>query len=67
MNTAVIKIKGLFTEPFITAFHIHAPSDIVTWNNTYCNSTLTAGGNNPYPVRLNCSTINDTTLSILVP
>ena len=67
MNTAVIKIKGLFTETFISAFHIHAPSDIVTWDTTYCNSTLTAGGNNPYPVRLNCSIINDTTLSILVP
>jgi hypothetical protein len=67
MNTAIITLKGLFSDPYINAFYIHAPKDIVTWDTTYCNATLRTGGNNPYPTRLTCAFINDTTLSINVP
>jgi hypothetical protein len=66
MNTATITMNGLFTDSYITAFYIHAPNDIVTWDTTYCNATLGTGGNNPYPTRLSCGFINDTTLSIMI-
>lgn len=67
MNTATFTINGLYTDPYIKAFYIHAPKDVATWDSTYCNATLGTGGNNPYPVRLSCGFINDTTLSINIP
>jgi hypothetical protein len=67
MNTATITLSGLYTDPYVNAFYLHAPSDIVTWDITYCNATLGASVNNPYPTRLNCGFINDITLSVLIP
>lgn len=67
MNTAIITINGLYTDTYINAFYIHAPIDIVTWDSAYCNATLGNLNNNPYPLRLNCSFINDTTLSVVIP
>ena len=60
-------IRGLYTNPYVKAVYIHAPKDIVTWDTTYCNATLGTHGNNPYPTRLACAFINDTTLSINIP
>lgn len=67
MNTATIEIKGLYTASQIAAFYLHAPSDVVTWDTNYCNATMTANFNKPYPTRLNCQYVNDTTIAITVP
>jgi hypothetical protein len=67
MNTAIIQITGIYTAPQITAFYLQAPSDVVTWDNTYCNATMTANYNNPYPIRLNCLYESSTTIAITIP
>ena len=67
MNTAIIRLYGLFTDPYVNAFYINAPKDVVTWDSTYCNATLTSNTNNPYPTRLNCQYQNDTTIAISIP
>ena len=67
MNTAIIKLCGLYTDPYINAFYINAPKDIVRWDSTYCNATLGTNTNNPYPTRLNCQYQNDTTIAITIP
>jgi hypothetical protein len=67
MNTAIFQLWGLFTNPYIHAFYLHAPKDIVSWDQTYCNASMTSPSNNPYPTRINCQSLNDTTISITVP
>ncbi len=67
MNTATFEIYGLYTDPYIKAFYLNAPSDVVTWDTTYCNATLTSPGNNPYPTRLICQYLNETAVSIVIP
>lgn len=67
MNTATIRMIGLYSDPYITAFYLHVPSDIVTFDSTYCNATLGSNANNPYPTRLNCWYENDTTIAITIP
>jgi len=67
LNTATIQLRGLYTDQYITAFYIHAPSDIVTFDSTYCNATLTSSFNNPYPTRLHCMYQNDTTIAVGIP
>lgn len=67
LNTAIIQLYGLYTDPYIKAFYINAPKDVVTWDSTYCNATLASNTNNPYPTRLNCQYQNDTTIAITIP
>lgn len=67
MNTAVITLSGLYTDQYVNAFYIRAPSDVVTWDTTYCNATLSTSTNNPYPTRLTCTFITATTLSVAIP
>ena len=67
MNTAIIKLYGLYTDPYINAFYVNAPEDVVEWDNTYCNATLGSNTNNPYPTRLNCQYQNYTTIAITIP
>lgn len=67
MNIAVIELYGLYTNSFINGFFINAPLDVVTWELNYCNASLLSNDNDPYPTRLVCSTINDTSLAIIIP
>lgn len=67
MNTATIKIFGLYSTTFINCFYINAPKQIVTWQTKYCNATFESLNHDPYPTRLLCSFINDTTLQVLIP
>lgn len=67
MNTARFELKGLFTNPYIKAIYVNAPKDIVTWDTDYCNASMTALYNNPYPTRLHCQSLNDTTIAIKIP
>jgi hypothetical protein len=67
INTAIIKLYGLYTDPYINAFYINAPGDVVRWDSTYCNASLLSNTNNPYPTRLNCQYQNDTTIAITIP
>jgi hypothetical protein len=67
MNTATLTIYGLYSTTFVKAFYINAPSDVSYWDSTYCNATMEASTHDPYPTRLTCSHINDTTLQILIP
>lgn len=41
MNTVIISLDRLYESHFAKAFYIVAPSDITTWDTTYCNATLT--------------------------
>jgi len=67
MNTATIQLNGIYTASQIEALYLHAPSDVVSWDTTYCNATMTANYNNPYPTRLNCQYVSNTTIAITVP
>jgi hypothetical protein len=66
MNTATIKMYGLYSTTFVNAFYINAPKEIVTWDTKYCNATFESLNHDPYPTRLLCSFINDTTMQILI-
>ena len=67
MNTVNIKLYGLYSTTFVKAFYINAPVEIATWDDTYCNATKESALHDPYPTRLVCSYINDTTMQILIP
>ena len=67
MNTVSINLYGLYSTTFVKAFYINAPLDIATWDPTYCNATFVSPLHDPYPTRLVCSFINDTTLQVLIP
>lgn len=67
MNTATINIYGLYSTTFVNCFYINAPEEIITWDTKYCNATFESLNHDPYPTRLMCSFINDTTLQILIP
>ena len=67
MNTATIQLYGLYSTTFVNAFYINAPSEIVSWDDTYCNATFESAEHDPYPTRLLCSHINDTTIQIIIP
>ena len=64
MNTVNIKLYGLYSTTFVQAFYINAPVEIVTWDTTYCNASMEAVLHDPYPTRLVCRAINDTTIQI---
>lgn len=65
-NTANFSIYGLYSTLFVKAFYINAPIEVVTWDTTYCNATFTSLNHDPYPTRLLCSFVNDTTIQILI-
>ena len=67
MNTITIEIYGLYSTTFVNAFYINAPQEIVTGDDEYCNATFESPLHDPYPTRLVCSYINDTTLQIIIP
>lgn len=67
MNIAIIQLYGLYTNPFIKAFYINAPLEVVTWDSNYCNASLLSNNNDPYPTRLVCSAINQTSIAITIP
>lgn len=67
MNLAVISLYGLYTTTYVHSFVVVAPNDVLTWDTTYCNATMTALANNPYPTRLLCSVITTTSLLVLIP
>jgi hypothetical protein len=37
------------------------------WDTTYCNATIENINSDPYPTRLDCAFINDTTIQVLIP
>jgi hypothetical protein len=39
----------------ITAIYLVAPTDVTSWDPTYCNATLTDTQINTYPLRFTCS------------
>ncbi len=51
-NTVKMEIQGLYTSEFIKAFYIEAPVEITDWDPTYCNATIGAPLQLPYPTRL---------------
>lgn len=65
-NTVQMQIKGLFSDKFIKAFYIVAPVEILYWDATYCNATISATIDNPYPTRLECGLITSNMIQIIV-
>ena len=51
-NTVRIEIVGLFTSKFVKAFYIIAPPEVTDWDINYCNATIQAAAQLPYPTRL---------------
>jgi hypothetical protein len=54
-NTVVFTINNLFSDSRIRALYIKAPSDVTSWDSTYCNASITATANFNYPLRFTCS------------
>lgn len=54
-NTAIFQLDNLFMDARITAIYLVAPTDVTSWDPTYCNATLTGTQINTYPLRFTCS------------
>ena len=53
-NTVIFTISNLFSDSRIQAIYILAPSDVTSWDPTYCNASLTTTTNYNYPLRFTC-------------
>jgi len=53
-NTVIFTIKNIFSDSRTKAIYIKAPSDVTSWDPTYCNASLTTTTNFNYPLRFTC-------------
>jgi hypothetical protein len=53
-NTVVFTIANLFSDSRTQAIYIQAPSDVTSWDPTYCNASITTTQSFNYPLRFTC-------------
>lgn len=53
-NTVVFTINNIFSDSRMQAIYILAPSDVTSWDPTYCNASITSTLNFNYPLRFTC-------------
>lgn len=67
-NTVIITLNYMYSHSSVKAFYIIPPSDIVSWEGSYCNATLSIplASRTPYPLRFSCGVFNSTLIQVLV-
>lgn len=53
-NTVIFTISNVFSDSRAQAIYIKAPSDVTTWDPTYCNASITTTQSFNYPLRFTC-------------
>jgi len=53
-NTVIFTISNIFSDSRAQAIYILAPSDVLSWDPTYCNASITGTSNHNYPLRFTC-------------
>lgn len=53
-NTVIFSITNVFSDSRTKAIYIKAPSDVTSWDSTYCNASITTTTNFNYPLRFTC-------------
>lgn len=53
-NTVYFTISNLFSDSRMQAIYIRAPSDVLSWDGTYCNASITNTASFNYPLRFTC-------------
>ena len=53
-NTVFFTIDNMFSDSRIKAIYIMAPSDVTSWDDTYCNASITTTSSFNYPLRFTC-------------
>jgi hypothetical protein len=58
----------MYSYSAIKAFYIVPPSDIVSWDGSYCNATMSNDlvSRTPYPLRFSCGVFNSTLIQVFV-
>ena len=54
-NTVIFTISKVFSDSRAKAIYIMAPSDVTSWDPTYCNASITTTQTFAYPLRFTCA------------
>jgi hypothetical protein len=62
-----VTASQLYMSPFIKSFYFLPPSEVVSFDTTYCNGSISVAAPNPLPLVLECVFLHDRLLELRLP